>query len=602
MILKTALDARNPQRTPEALRAFVEAGVLGAADVHVAVALCRLHHVDDDLVLLGAAFATRAPRAGHSCLDVDLVATSVVDELVASPDVDPVAALPWPDPDRWLAALQGSSIVGPGGGAAPLVVEGRRVFLSRMWQQEVDVAADLGRRAAVSLSTVDGPRLDAMLDALFPDGDDADPQRAAVRAAVEGRLTVLAGGPGTGKTWTVARALAALVDQFLARGEVPGIALVAPTGKAAARLDEGVREAVASMDVRDEVRDVLRELPRGQTIHRLLGRRSATRFWHDRDRPLAHDIVVVDETSMASLSLTAHLLDAIRADAHVILVGDPGQLASVEAGSVLGDVVGDPPAAGVVVLRRPRRFAEGSGIGALATAIHGADADAALAALVDRDDLHWLPTADPTEDDLAEVRQRVVGRAQSLVTAGRRGDADEALARLGDLVVLCAHRRGRDGVAGWNARVDRWLALDVEGWKPYEVWQAGRVVLATSNDRRLEVFNGDLGAVIEQAAENGPVLRAVFPGAPRPVAPSRLEGAEAIHAMTIHKSQGSQWEHVVVVLPAQPSRILTRELLYTAVTRASGSVTVIGAAETIAEAIARPVRRASGLADRLRSS
>lgn len=589
---------RIPHRAPASLQPFVDAGVLGAAEVHVATTLCRVHGVQDDLVLLGVAFAARAPGAGHTCLDVEVVAEAVLDEAAEGTGDDVLTSLPWPDPAAWLAAISASPLSDAHGDGA-LVVEGPQVFLSRLWQQEVELAGQLDRRASTPALDVDADRLATTLDRLFPDIEDDDPQRRAVSATAQRRLTVVAGGPGTGKTWTVARAIAVLVDQFLARGTVPEVALVAPTGKAAARLDEGLREAIATMDVSDEVRDVLASLPRGQTIHRLLGRRTASRFWHDRSRPLPHDVVVVDETSMASLSLTHHLLDAIRADAHVVLVGDPGQLASVEAGSVLADVVGGGDAPGVVVLQRPHRFGEASGIGALAAAIRAGDADGAVATLRERDDLTWIPTATPGSDQLAGTRDRIVARASALTQAAREGDVDGALERLGDLVVLCAHRRGREGVAGWNVSVDRWLAADVPDWDSRADWQPGGVVLATSNDRRLQVFNGDLGVVVALPGQPDPVLRVAFPGAPAPIPPTRLEGAEPLHAMTIHKSQGSQWRHVVVVLPPPGSRILTRELLYTAVTRASEGVTVIGDEDVVRRAVARPVRRSSGLARRL---
>ncbi len=589
---------RIPHRAPAALQPFVDAGVLGAAEVHVATTLCRVHGVEDDLVLLGVAFAARAPGAGHTCLDVEAVAEAVLDEAAEGTGDDVLASLPWPAPGAWLDAIAASPLSDPGGNGA-LVVEGTQVFLSRLWHQEVDLAGELRRRAEKP-ADVDVDRLGSTLGRLFPGIGAQDPQRRAVAATAQRHLAVVAGGPGTGKTWTVARAIAVLVDQFLARGMVPEVALVAPTGKAAARLDEGLREAIVAMDVSEEVRDVLASLPRGQTIHRLLGRRTASRFWHDRSRPLPHDVVVVDETSMASLSLTHHLLDAIRADAHVVLVGDPGQLASVEAGSVLADVVGGGEAPGVVMLRRPHRFGEASGIGALATAIRAGDADAAVATLRERDDLTWIPTATPGPDQLAGTRERVVARADALTRVARDGDVAGALDLLGDLVVLCAHRRGREGVAGWNVAVDRWLAAEVAGWDPRADWQPGGVVLATANDRRLQVFNGDLGVVVALPGDPEPVLRVAFPGAPAPVPPTRLEGAEPLHAMTIHKSQGSQWRHVVVVLPPPGSRILTRELLYTAVTRASEGVTVIGDEDVIRRAVARPVRRASGLARRLR--
>lgn len=610
-----APEGRSPHRCPVALLPFVDAGVLTAADVHVATTLARLLDDGAPEVLLAAALAARAPRVGHTCLDVDAVAGAVAEELPPSDDEpahDLIDRLPWPDPDDWLEVVSASPLASEHAGlqVSPLVVEGRRVFLRRYRDHELRVADDLRRRAAAT-TAVDEVRLERLLDRLFPDADADDPQRRAARAAALRRLTVVAGGPGTGKTWTVARILAVLVDQAGAAGDSLQIALVAPTGKAAARLGEGIDQALAEMDLPGDVHDRIAAVGRGQTIHRLLGRRSKSRFRHDRDRPLAHDVIVVDETSMASLSLTAHLLDAVRPDARVVIVGDPDQLASVEAGSVLADVVGPiygtgAPTPGelpqdegigrsIVVLRRPRRFGEDSGIGQLARAIRAADTDGALELMAVRDDLDWIPAVDPDPDDLVGIRGRVTERGRRQVAAARAGDIGGALDVLGELAVLCAHRRGRHGVAGWNARIDDWLSQDLDGWQPREPWQAGRAVLATGNDRQLGVFNGDLGVVVETDAG----LRIAFPAGTPPVPPVRLEQAEPMHTMTIHKSQGSQWGHVVVVLPPAGSRILTRELLYTAVTRAEDGLTVIGAADVIRAAIARPVRRASGLRDRL---
>jgi exodeoxyribonuclease V alpha subunit len=595
-------DGRRVHRCPQPLRPFVDAGVLASSDVHVAATLCRLLGADGDLELLGAAFAARAPRVGHSCLDVDVVAEAIVDELSGRADdgatpADRVGELPWPDTAAWLTALAAGPLTGVD--ASPLVIEGRQVFLRRQLEQELEVAADLRRRTTIATGAVDHDRLEALLARLFPDAAGTDPQRLAAHTAATRNLTVVAGGPGTGKTWTVSRILAVLVDQAAAVGDQLRIGLVAPTGKAAARLDQGIRSALAAMDVPADVRDAVAAVERGQTIHRLLGRRTGSRFWHDRDRPLPHDVVVVDETSMASLALTAHLLEAVRPDARVVLVGDPDQLASVEAGSVLADVVaGGGAAGGIVTLTRPHRFGADSGIGRLARSVRDGDPDAALAALEAHDDLDWVDAAAADDDDLAAVRRALVDRGARLRAAAETGQVDPARAAMEELVVLCAHRRGRDGVAGWNDRVDRWLTDAVPGWRPYDPWQPGRTVLATANDRQLQVFNGDLGVMVS-TPEGARIAFEAGTDEARLVPPTRLAAGEPVHALTIHKSQGSQWSHVVVVLPEVGSRIVTRQLLYTAVTRAADRLTIVGDEAVLRAAIARPIRRASGLARRL---
>ncbi|HYF28615.1 MAG TPA: exodeoxyribonuclease V subunit alpha, partial [Baekduia sp.] len=342
----------------------------------------------------------------------------------------------------------------------------------------------------------------------------------------------------------------------------------------------------------------------GVTLHRLLGSRpgSRRRFRHDRANRLAHDVVVVDETSMVSLELMARLLEAVRPGARLVLVGDPGQLASVEAGAVLGDVVGPPSATGplaegVVVLDRVHRY--GEAIGRVAEAVRGGHADAVIEALRDGAPAvtwHDVDAADPA--GAAAIRPAVVGAGAEVVEAARRGDARAALAALGATRVLCAHRRGPYGVSAWAAAVERWLADELDDFRPGVArWYAGRPVLITENDHELRLSNGDAGV----AVVTGGRLRIAFERRDGVllVGPARLQAAESVHAMTIHKSQGSQVGTAVVVLPDPSSRILTRELLYTAVTRAQDRLVLVGPEETIRAAVQRPVARASGLRERL---
>jgi exodeoxyribonuclease V alpha subunit len=447
------------------------------------------------------------------------------------------------------------------------------------------------------------------------------------------QLAVVGGGPGTGKTTTVTRIVALLDDQARAAGlPTPLIALAAPTGKAAARLEEAVHEEASALRVSEDERARLLETS-ASTIHRLLGRRagSANRFRHDRRNQLPHDVVIVDETSMVSLSLMARLLEAVRRDARLILVGDPKQLASVEAGAVLGDLVGpaadgllmreparsrlaraaqqtasatDPPDGvtigdGIVVLRRVHRFT--GAIADLAEAVRAGDADASLAILrTGGDDVRWLDVdiGDlDARDDLRPVRDAAVTAGRAMVESARAGDAAEALAALGSFRLLCAHRRGPYGVVTWNALVENWLASELDRFAQ-DAWYVGRPLLVTQNDYGLRLFNGDTGVIVARAEGH---RSAVFErqGKLVEISPTRLEAVETVHALTIHKSQGSQVDTVAVLLPEPDSRILTRELLYTAVTRARKSMIVCGAEAAIRTALERPVAHASGLAARL---
>ena len=337
-----AFDARLVLGVEGPLRAFNQAGVLSTSDVHVALRLARLSTVRHDDVCLGAAFAAARPRLGNVCVDLATIHATADADTDAPQDL---GALPWPDPTAWLRQMSGSPIVGVD---RPLHLEGTTLYLDRLWADECLVAAELRDRSDGPATGVDAELLRAGLAELFDEDDDDPDQRMAAATAVLRRVSVIAGGPGTGKTTTVARVLALLEAQALAAGRRPPlVALAAPTGKAAARLEDAVRQGADDMDIDQERRNRLHMLT-GRTVHRLLGFNpgNRTRFRHHRLNRLPHDVVVVDETSMVSLSLMARLLEAVRSDARLILVGDPEQLASVEAGAVLGDIVG-PAAAGI---------------------------------------------------------------------------------------------------------------------------------------------------------------------------------------------------------------------------------------------------------------
>jgi exodeoxyribonuclease V alpha subunit len=455
-------------------------------------------------------------------------------------------------------------------------------------------------------------------------------QCLAAAVAVLRRLAVVAGGPGTGKTTTVARILALLAEQATANGSrLPLVALAAPTGKAAARLEESVHEEAAKLTVAAEVRAQLLAL-QASTLHRLLGWRpgSHSRFRHHRGQRLPHDVVIVDETSMVSLSLMARLAEAIRPDARLILVGDPGQLASIEAGAVLGDVVGpasdslridwaerarltavtrhavaadDPPPGttignGIVVLDRVHRF--GVGIARLAEAIRRGNADDVMAVLEESPEgVTWIPidAADPASSEaLGPVRDGAIEAGRAIFEDAQAGAAADALRALGSFRVLCAHRRGPQGVATWTSQIEAWLSAAVNGFTTDTPWYVGRPLLVNENDYELRLYNGDTGVVVAVDPER---TTAAFErrGEIIEFSPTRLSAVDTVYAMTIHKSQGSQFDTAAVLLPDPTSRILTRELLYTAATRASSRLILAGTGEAIRRAVNRPVARASGL-------
>ena len=611
-------DGRRPTVGDGLLRALGDATVLAAADVRTALTLLRLADAHapadpDGHVALAAALAVRAVRLGHVHADLAAAAATVApdDEEV---DVALVAALPWPEPEAWVAAVAAHPLtaVGPDGPAdRPLRLIGTCLYLDRYWRHERAITADLLARAGGPPPAVDATALADGLDRLFPspppsdptpDADgidpDADDQRRAAATAVERRFSVVAGGPGTGKTTTVARILVLLHEQAAAAGAPPPrVALAAPTGKAAARLTEAVHAEAVDLDTDETILAALRATS-ASTLHRLLGWRpgSRSRFRHDAANQLPHNVVIVDESSMVGLSMMAKLLDAVRPTARLVLVGDPRQLASVEAGAVLGDIVASP-LPGSTVLRRVHRF--GGSIATVAQAIEAGDGDAVVDALRNpgADDVTWLEIdddADPTTAPaLTAVRAAVVDTARAVVAAAEVGDAAGALEALRAVQVLCAHRRGPAGAARWRAEIERWLRSTIPGYGAGP-WYPGRPLMVTENDYALGVFNGDSGVVID--AGDG-VLRAVFErrGEPLVVRPTRLAAIESLYAITIHKAQGSQFGHVVVRLPDPGSPVLTRELLYTAVTRAQHRLTVLGTEAAVRAAVARPVARASGL-------
>ena len=570
------------------LRTFNRAEVLNAADVHVAQRLGRLLEEDDERVLLATALAVRAVRAGSICLDLDTVSELPLE--TTAPDEEP---LPWPDPAAWIESV----------GRSPLVREsmlrlvGSRLYLDRYWREEGQVCDDLVTRIRRPPPEVDETALEAGLLRVFP-LEGYDEQRTAARSAAARWTTVLTGGPGTGKTTTVAGLLALVAEQHeLETGQPPRIALSAPTGKAAARLQEAVQEATSKLtDPVDQQR--LAGL-RSSTLHRLLGWRpdSSVRFRHNRSNRLPHDVIVVDETSMVSLTMMARLLEAVRPDARLVLVGDPDQLASVEAGAVLADLVAglsgsaDSP---VHALQTTHRF--GRHIGALAQALRDGDADAVMASLDSGSE--EVELVDPTDEDaMAGFRSRVTDVAAALRLASERGDGPAALEALSRHRLLCAHREGPYGVGGWNRQVER-LVSERTGVTHYDEWYAGRPILVTANDYDQLLNNGDMGATIR--TPDGRLRVVVQVGSEmREFATTRLSGVETVHAMTVHKSQGSQAHTVSVVLPDEQSRLLTRELFYTAVTRAQEQVRVVGTEAAIRAAVGREVQRASGLGERL---
>jgi exodeoxyribonuclease V alpha subunit len=595
------------------------AGAIRDLDYYLAAHLLALAPRPSADLALAITAVSRANGDGDVCLDLGAIAGTRVLADGASPEWHGIAA---PALAQWTATLRDSGIVGVPGEVQPLILDAAgRLYLAKYFDFEQAIAAGLRQRLAFR-DDVDPGRLATLLGRYFPATAATDGQKLAAALAVLRSLAVISGGPGTGKTYTVARILALLVD--LAQSDRLRIRLAAPTGKAAARLAEAIQQGVEALRQDPATAAVAQRIPtEASTLHRLLGYGRGG-FRHDAADPLSLDVLVVDEASMVDVPLMARLLRATPAGARVILLGDRDQLASVEAGSALGDICNhgaptawtaeldarmrslglEPPpspraaprgpmADSLALLTESRRFSATSAIGALARATNAGDVAAAFDVLATGGEVNWRTLS---KDALAGAIEAEVGAW----LAGYRGTADpvEAMRRFNGFRVLCAVREGPWGVSALNAQVERALAhLGVLA--PAEGHYAGRPILVTQNDYAVRLFNGDVGLVLPDPAAGG-ALRVFFvqPGGEvRRVLPSRLPPHETCFAMTVHKSQGSEFDRVVVVLPERDSRVLTRELVYTAVTRAKRSVAIWSPQDVLATAIGRRVERSSGLRD-----
>ncbi|CAM2153757.1 exodeoxyribonuclease V subunit RecD [Pararobbsia alpina] len=707
------------------LASWVDHGWLRRVDLAFADFLARELPDAPPLLLLGAALASHQLGRGHACLDLAATLENPSFALSLPPDdprarevIEPAA---WPAKvladvtlEQWRQALSDPAVVGSGAGETPLVLVDTRLYLRRYWQYERNVRRGIARRLSEP-SRFDDNRsataLRAALDALFEGTSDtaammakgvmssagrangtpqsagakrakddrsaafaADWQKLACALAARSAFSIVTGGPGTGKTTTVVKLLALLQAMALgAEAESGGsrslrIRLAAPTGKAAARLNESIAGAVGRLplDAFERADDIRAAIPVDvTTLHRLLGTRPGTRrFRHNAEAPLSLDVLVIDEASMVDLEMMSAVLDALPPHARLILLGDKDQLASVEAGAVLGelcrraaeghytsqtqgwleamtgehvderlvDMSGTTLDQAVAMLRQSHRFKESSGIGQLAAAVNAGSAaevakiwtrgyadiamlecsdgqDAAFSALVvdgvfrphDAQGLDLTDARDGYRHYLQTLRDH---RPDSTTTDQDAYDAwaREVLRAHGAFQLLCALRRGPWGVEGLNRRIES--ILESEGLiEPAGEWYLGRPVLVTRNDYELGLMNGDMGITLGLPADDGTLkLRVAFPAGDgtdkiKWVLPSRLQAVETVFALTVHKSQGSEFLHAALVLPDAPSPVLTRELVYTGITRARAFLTLAtaGGARVVRQALAAQVLRASGL-------
>ncbi|CDG82518.1 exodeoxyribonuclease V subunit alpha [Janthinobacterium agaricidamnosum] len=589
---------------------------------------------------------------GHSCL--------MLDELVHQPS----HMMGWTDEQwrallaasgplpknlkAWLALLQESRQVWRVGDfdfQQPLVLDGERLYLRRYWRDETLVGRAIGRRA-LAARIPDLAKVRAWLDRLFDQpAKDGGPdwQKIACAIALRGTVTIITGGPGTGKTYTVA-SLLALLFAVAPNPEQLRIAMAAPTGKAAARLKQSIDQALASLQAKAgelDLSGLTRRIGAARTLHSLLGARPDTRaFQHHAGNPLDVDVLIVDEASMVHLEMMAALLDALPDNAILILLGDKDQLASVEAGAVLGDLCHDAQAGGysadtlayaqaasgqripdqflgelgplaqqTVMLRHSHRFS--GPIGALALAVNQGDTEAALAVLQSDSGakVAWIEAAQQNQvlqlalhgrDGAPGGYQPYLRLLQLRQQQGEDGQEHEEWVRsvlksFEQFRILCAVRDGEWGVSGLNTAIE--VSLERAGLIRRAEWYLGRPVMVTRNDYGTGVFNGDIGLTLRDPARPDSLRVYFLEGeAVRSVLATRLRQVETAFAMTVHKSQGSEFRHTVLVLPKEGGVMLARELVYTGITRARDFFTLVTPARAVLlDAVLRRTQRASGL-------
>ena len=609
----------------EDLYRLYNSGILSLLDIHFASFTSRLAGRNVPELSFAAALASSYTRQGHICLDLCSMGGKRL--LEGEDGGNPVVC---PESKDWCSKLRKTTVVGNPGEYKPLILDDRsRLYLFRYWDYQEKLADSIRRRVSEDGVNIDIALLKEKLVRLFPAdlAEEIDWQRVAAFTALMKKFCVISGGPGTGKTTTVATILALLLEQ--ASLERLRIALAAPTGKAAARLQEAIKSTKEKLPCPDSVKEAIPE--EASTIHRLLRSIPGSPYFrHNAKNTLPVDVVVVDEASMVDLALMSKLIQALPSQARLILLGDKDQLASVEAGAVLGDicdtgtehsfsesfcndlkkVIGyeipiqqngkDEPGIQdcIVPLQKSYRFGSSSGIGVVSSAVNAGDGDLAIKLLKGGkyEDIKWAELPQPNA--LPKVIKATV--IQGYGDYLRSGDPFEIVKVFERFRILCALREGAYGVVAINLLVEQ-ILREERLVKPDRRWYPGRPVLITSNDYNLRLFNGDMGIVLPDPSVDND-LRVFFPatgGTLRKFHPFRLPEHETVYAMTVHKSQGSEFGRVLLLLPDRESPILTRELIYTSITRAKEGVEIWGTESVLRTAVSRCIQRTSGLRDAL---
>ena len=599
--------------------------IISVLDIHFASFLSRLAGKNVSGLSLAASLVSSYTRQGHVCLDLTSLEGK---ELLKGEDgIDPVVC---PELNNWCKQLRETAVVGNPGEYKPLILDDRsRLYLFRYWEYQEKLADSIRRRIHDTGVDIGICLLKEELTRLFPfnEGKEINWQRVAAFTALTKQFCVISGGPGTGKTSIVATILALLLKQT--ERERLRIALITPTGKAAAKLQEAIRSIKTKLSCPDNIKEEIPE--EASTIHRLLGTiPDSPYFRHNAKNTLPVDIVVVDEASMVDLALMSKLIQALPLQARIILLGDKDQLASVEAGAVLGDICDTgaehsfsqgfckdykevtgytihtqqnrAPESDIrdciIQLEKNYRFGSDSGIGAVSYAVNTGDGDRAIKLMKSGvyGDITWKNL--PQLKDLTQVIKATI--MQGYGDYLRASDPFKVFQVFERFRILCALRGGPFGVAALNILVEQ-ILREERLINPDRRWYPGRPVLITKNDYNLRLFNGDMGIVLSDPSVNNE-LRVFFPatdGTFKKLHPFRLPEHETVYAMTVHKSQGSEFDKVFLLLPDRESPVLTRELIYTSITRAKKSVEIWGNENVFRFAVSRHIERTSGLRDAL---
>lgn len=652
--MSQAICHTNPEAILQLLQDWTEAQWLRALDLSFARFLLSLEPQAPALLPLAAALLARLEGEGHTCLQLDLFLheperfLSGPSELVT--EIRHILAA-WSQPQQWINILSTCRVVEHinrthpklqgDDSETPLVLDQGCLYLRRYWRDAQCIARTLTEQVSRrALNPASADTLKPLLSQLFPADTSGSQenlpwQKIACALAMRGRFTIITGGPGTGKTYTAARLMALLMARH--NSSSLRIVLAAPTGKAAVRINESLHNAIAQLPPlgQQDLATAFARIGPARTLHSLLGARPGTRrFRHDHQHPLDLDVLIVDEASMIHQEMMAALLRALPEHAQLILLGDQDQLASVEAGAVLADLCNhtgsydsatctwleetcdctleadrcstNPLASGVVRLQRSHRF--NAGIGALADAVQQGQTSLAIQTLHQEAVLQWYEAPEIAQIlQLADSHSGYRPLWENIRRAGSKNIEEHALwvqqilEQYGAFRLLCALRQGPWGVSGINQAIEDHLQ-ETGLLKTQGLWYAGRPALITRNDPRLGLSNGDIGIALPDPEGK---LRVYFPGndpVPRAILPSRLKYSESAWAMTVHKSQGSEFQHTALILPPQDSAVIRRELLYTAITRAREKFSLFATKAGLEQAITRRTLRMSGLLAALQNS